>query len=127
MPLFEDANVAVVEAAYNKLDTLPVLVAQGSVTLAPTTAGQGVALLKSSRAILVVKPSAGQTCTVAVYGYFGVDAGWVNITELGKEGIAGDTLGDAWKANIGGATRIYVRLTAISGGTVNAWVLRSYV
>jgi hypothetical protein len=125
MPLFEDANKAVVEAAYDKLDIAQTATAAAVAQSAPTLASDGVPLLNSSRCILVVKPGVGATCDASVYGYT-TDTGWFLITELGKTGIAGGA-GDGWKANIGGPSRISLIVTNIAGGTVDAWVLRSYV
>ena len=126
MALFQDANIAVVEAAYDKLEVNVVADAITVDMSQPSLVGDGVSLLGSSRAIIAVLPAAGETCDASVFGYFS-DVGWRNITELAKTGIDGDVLGDAWKANIGGASRIYVQVHNISGGAVTAHILRSYV
>jgi len=124
MPTFEDANRAVVEAAYDKLSITQTANAIAADQSAPTLASDGVPLLGSSRAIVVVKPSAGETCDAKVYAYT-EDTGWFLISELEVTGITDE--GDSWKINIGGPSRVALRILNISGGTVDAWVLRSYV
>lgn len=124
---FENANIAVIEAAYDNIAVTQVATAAAVDTSQPSLVSDGVPLLNSSRAIIVVKPESGASCDVEVYAYFDDGPGWVRITELDKTSVSGSDLGDAWKANIGGASRLYIRLVNIAGGAVDAWILRSYV
>lgn len=123
MPVFEDANRAVVEAAYDKLDITKTADAITVGQSAPTLASDGVPLLGSSRAIAIVKPEATGSTSAKVYGYL-EETGWFNITELARENI--DDEGDAWKLNIGGPTRVALVLAGVTG-TVHAWIARSFV
>lgn len=111
--VFEEANRAVVEAAYYKIT--PTVITTG--TTVPTLASDGAAV-SSSRGILGVKPAAGETCDIEVYVYIGDE--WWQVTEAAKTDLAGDTLGDVVKFNIGGVDRIYVRTLNLSGGSVSA-------
>lgn len=123
MPIFQDANRAVVEAAYYSLDVN----ATTPGTAVPTTASDGVAILGTSRCIAAVKPQATQTVDIEVYWYNTATGLWFLAGELTHEGIAGDNLGDSWKVNIGGADRIYLRQKNLSGGTLTAYIFTARI
>lgn len=122
---FEQANIAVVEAAYLNVEYTQTATAVASPQSRPSAASDGQALRKSTRSFIVAKPSAGQTMDVEVYAYFADIAQWVHLVEADRTGI--DEYGDSWKINTGGADRIAVRVSTLSGGTANAWLARSYV
>lgn len=123
MPIFQDANKAVVEAAYYRLNVLSITPGTG----VPTSAADGVTLGGTSRCIAAVKPQATQTCDIETYWYNAESGHWFLASELTKEGIAGDNLGDSWKVNIGGADRIYLRQKNLSGGTLTAFIFTASI
>lgn len=122
---FEQANIAVVEAAYLNVEYTQTAAAVSAAQAAPASAGDGISLRKSTRGIVSVKPSAGQTCDAKVYAYLVGPNAWFELTEAARTGIT--AAGGSWKINTGGASEIYVQVLTLSGGTASAWFGRSYV
>lgn len=130
--LFEEANRAVVEAAYLNVEWTKTADAISAAQTPPAPgAGSGatgsIQLRKSTRGVIVALPSAGQTMDVKVFAYLsGTDAPakWIELTEAARTDIGED--GDSWKINTGGASEIIVSVTTLSGGTAEAWYGRSY-
>jgi hypothetical protein len=122
---FEQANIAVIEAAYLNVEWTQTADGVSAAQDAPTASGDGISLRKSTRGIVAVKPSAGQTCDAKVYAYLVEPAMWVELTEAARTGIT--DAGNSWKINTGGASEIYVQVLTLSGGTADAWYGRSYV
>lgn len=125
---FEQANIAVTEAAYLNVEwtqTADGISADQTPPDPDDGVGAGVATRKSTRAIIAVWPSSGQTVDCQVYAYLAGPAKWVELEEAERTGIT--ATGNSWKINTGGATEIAVILTNLSGGTADAWFGRSYV
>lgn len=123
--LFEDANKAVVEAAYINVEYTQTADGVAAAQDPPADVSDGINLRKSTRGVIFAKPSAGQTVSVKVWAYVAAIDAWFELTEAARVDIAAD--GDSWKINTGSASRIYIQVSAISGGTADVWYGRSYV
>lgn len=122
---FDIANKGVAEASYYNVEVTQTATAVAAPQSAPTTSGDGLNLRKSTRGVVFAKPSAGQTCTVQVYVYRADIDDWFRLTEAERVDV--DDEGDSWKINTGGADKIAVVVSAISGGTADVWFGRAYV
>ena len=123
---FEKANVAVVESAFDQVEWTQTATNASATQARPALASDGINLRGSSRGVVVAEAPAGQTIDIEVFAYFADIDQWAHIVEADRAAV--DEYSNTWKLNTGGADRIYVRISAITGGTTaNMWFGRSYV
>lgn len=122
--LFEVANKLVVLAAGRSLEwTNRTAIAVQDAD--PAAVNDGVALLTSPTVLFRVQPSSGATASVRVWAYSEAAGGWSVVN-----GGAFDTVADVGlyeRINVGGLDRLFIQVTAITGGTVDISIGKAIV